>query len=256
MSRSKTPGQTLTAVRDFWEHNVCGEHYLESERQGSRAYFETITQERYRWHYHLPAFLDEVAQHGSTVLEIGCGMGIDSSELAKRGLQVTAIDLTLTGIKLARRNFQRLGLSGNFQVGNAEALHFADNSFDCVYSFGVLHHTPSTQQAIREVKRVLKPDGYAFIMLYSRCSLNFAVHSLLNRSFEYAKNPEIDAPVTRVYSRAELQVLFADFVDGTFRKRYLFGGGYKPLAYFMPRFLNDWTGRLLGWHWLIRAQKP
>ena len=92
-------------------------------------------------------------------------------------------------------------------------------------------------------------------MLYSRYSLNYVVHRLLNRPFEYSENPAIDAPVTRVYSQTELQDLFADFGDCTFKKRYLIGGGYKPIVYVVPRFVNDWGGRLFGWLWLIRARK-
>ena len=129
MIQEQPSGKTIASVQSFWEHNVCGEHLVDNAPQGSDAYFETITQERYRWHYHLPPFLDDVAHHGSTVLEIGCGMGIDSTELAKRGLHVTSIDLTQAGIALAQQNFLRLGLTGNFHVGNAEALDFADNSF-------------------------------------------------------------------------------------------------------------------------------
>lgn len=255
MNQSIFHNQPLARVREFWEQNVCGEHYSSDEPQGSETYFATIVKERYRWHYHLPAFLDEVTRYGVSVLEVGCGMGIDSAELAKRGMKVTAVDLTETGIFLAKQNFRRLGLRGDLQVGNAEALPFTANIFDCVYSFGALHHTPNVEQAIREVWRVLKPNGYAFLMLYSRYSLNFYVHKIFNRPFEYAKNPALDAPVTRAYSQRELQRLFSDFVECAFRKRYLFGAGYKPIASLIPTFLNDWMGKRVGWHWLIRARK-
>src|ERR1035438_9694909 len=129
-------------VREFWEKTPCGEHFVQGVPEGSARYFETITRERFRWEYHLPKFLDEVALAGRKVLEIGCGMGIDASELVRRGCDVTGIDLTERGITLARQNFARLGVMGDFRQGNAEALDFPDKSFDCVYSFGVLHHTP------------------------------------------------------------------------------------------------------------------
>ena len=246
----------LDGIRRFWEKNVCGELYLDGEEQGSHAYFDRVTRERYRWHYHLPPFLDEVAAHSGKVLEVGCGMGIDASELARRGADVTAVDLTEAGIGLARKNFDRLGLGGEFKVSNAEDLDFPDDSFDALFSFGVLHHTPNTDQALSEVWRVLKPGGTAYIMLYSRHSLNRWVHQLLGRGFENSGEDRDDAPVTRFYSRRELDELFRSFERCTFRKRYLFGAGYRPVAYFVPRFLNDALGRALGWHWLITARKP
>jgi ubiquinone/menaquinone biosynthesis C-methylase UbiE len=246
---------TIEAVREFWNENVCGESYLVDERRGAAEYFERISDERYRWHYHLPPFLDEVAAAGSEVLEIGCGMGIDAIQLVRRGVNLTAIDLTEAGIELARSNFARLGLSADLRVGNAEALDFADDSFDAVYSFGVLHHTPDTEKAISEVLRVLKPHGKAFIMLYSRYSLNRLVHRILGRGYEYSRDKQSDAPVTRVYSAKELGCLFRDYVDCSFRKRYLFGVGYRPVADLVPRGVNDLLGRILGWHWLIVGAK-
>jgi hypothetical protein len=66
---------------------------------------------------------------------------------------------------------------------------------------------------------------------------------------------DIDAPVTRVYSRNELRNLFHVFGSCTFRKRYLFGVGYQPIASLVPQRLNDALGRLWGWHWLITGSK-
>jgi len=86
-------------------------------------------------------------------------------------------------IDLARTNFAIRGLRGVFQVADAERLNFADSSFDVVYSHGVLHHTPDTQQAINEVQRVLKPGGRAIVMLYHRHSYNYAVNIRLLRRF-------------------------------------------------------------------------
>lgn len=247
---------TLASVKDFWERTPCGEIFTAGTQEGDDSYFEDITRERYRWEYHLQPFLDEVARAGKKVLEIGCGMGIDSSELAKRGCELTGIDLTERAIGLARRNFERLKLHGEFKTGNAEHLDFPDSHFDCVYSMGVLHHTPDTARAIAEVLRVLKPGGSAFIMLYSSISLNHLAHWILRAPYEYSREAGKDAPVTRMYSRSELVALFRDFEACTFRKRYLFGAGWKPVSNWVPTRLNDWLGRVFGWHWMIVAKKP
>ena len=246
----------LPAVKNFWEKTPCGEHFADSEKEGSDAYFRVITQQRYRWEYHLHPFLDETASAGRKILEVGCGMGIDASELALRGREVTGLDLTKRGIDLARRNFERLGLQGTFVVGNAEALPFADATFDVVYSMGVLHHTPQIAKSLSEVQRVLKPGGKAFIMLYSRYSLNRLAHLILRLPYEKSEEAVEDAPVTQVFSEKELRSLFSSYTEVSFRKRYLFGYGWKPVCYFVPRFLNDLLGRLFGWHWLIVARRP
>jgi SAM-dependent methyltransferase len=74
-------------------------------------------------------------------------------------------------------------LPGTFRVADAERLDFPDNSFDIVYSHGVLHHTPDTAGAIREVHRVLRPGGRAVVMLYHRNSYNYRINiSMLRRA--------------------------------------------------------------------------
>ena len=71
----------------------------------------------------------------------------------------------------------------SFQTADAENLEFADDSFDLVYSHGVLHHTPDTEGAVREIYRVLRPGGRAVVMLYHRDSYNYRVNiSVLRRA--------------------------------------------------------------------------
>jgi ubiquinone/menaquinone biosynthesis C-methylase UbiE len=68
------------------------------------------------------------------VLEIGCGVGIDTARFARAGARVTSIDLTEAGVALTRQLLELDGLHGDIAVGNAERLPFADDSFDLVYS--------------------------------------------------------------------------------------------------------------------------
>jgi SAM-dependent methyltransferase len=110
---------------------------------------------------------------GKQVLEIGIGNGADGVMFALNGGQYTGADLTEAALEATRKHFEVLGLTGKFQKENAEQLTFASNSFDIVYSHGVLHHTPNIQQAIDEVWRVLKPGGRAIIMLYHKHSFNY-----------------------------------------------------------------------------------
>jgi ubiquinone/menaquinone biosynthesis C-methylase UbiE len=162
-------------VRAFWQAHPCGTKFSEDD-VGSRAFFEAVEEHRYRTEWHIPdaAGFDEA--RGLRVLEIGCGLGTDGARFARAGAGYTGVDLTEAAVSLARRRFELEGLSGEFRVADAEALDFADESFDIVYSHGVLHHTPDAAAAVREVRRVLAPKGRAVVMLYHRDSYNYRVN--------------------------------------------------------------------------------
>jgi SAM-dependent methyltransferase len=117
------------------------------------------------------------------VLEIGCGLGTDGAQFAQAGADYTGVDLTEAAVDLARKRFELFDLQGKFQTADAESLDFEDESFDLVYSHGVLHHTPETGKAIREIHRILRPGGRAVVMLYHRGSYNYRVNiSVLRRA--------------------------------------------------------------------------
>ena len=141
---------TKTDVRDFWERNVCHVSFIENESLGSYEFFEEAKELRYRYHYHLLPLFDRLAQQypNGRLLEIGCSMATDLLEYANRGFSVAGIDLTEAGIDLAQKRFELYGQEADLRVADGEDIPFDDNTFDVVYSFGVLHHTPDTQQAI------------------------------------------------------------------------------------------------------------
>lgn len=161
-------------VREFWQANPCGTKFTDVET-GSREFFAQVEAHRYRTEWHIPVAAGFAESKGLRVLEIGCGLGTDAAQFARAGAIYTGVDLTDAAIELARRRFQIENLPGEFCTADAERLDFADNTFDLVYSHGVLHHTPDTAGAIREVHRVLKPGGRAMVMLYHRNSYNYRI---------------------------------------------------------------------------------
>ncbi|MGB8508781.1 MAG: methyltransferase domain-containing protein [Pyrinomonadaceae bacterium] len=167
-------------VRAFWQANPCGTKFTEAET-GTRAFFERVEEHRYRSEWHIPEAAGFADARGLRVLEIGCGLGTDGAGFARAGANYTGVDLTEAAIKLARRRFELENLRGEFRVADAEHLDFADDSFDLVYSHGVLHHTPDTRRAVKEVHRVLKPGGRAVVMLYHRDSYNYRINICLLR---------------------------------------------------------------------------
>jgi SAM-dependent methyltransferase len=161
-------------VRAFWQAHPCGTKFSDAEI-GTREFFERVEAHRYAKEWHIPAAANFAAARGLRVLEIGCGLGIDGAQFALAGADYTGIDLTNASIELARKRFELAGLRGEFRIADAEQLDFPDNAFDLVYSHGVLHHTPDTARAVREIHRVLKPGGRAIVMLYHRGSYNYRI---------------------------------------------------------------------------------
>ena len=169
-------------VRAFWQQNPCGTKFADAS-PGSRRFYELVEEHRYKKEWHIPTAADFANSKNLSVLEVGCGLGTDGAQFAKAGAKYTGIDLTDAAVDLAKRRFELFNLPGAFRVADAERLLFANNSFDIVYSHGVLHHTPDTAAAVREIHRVLRPGGKAVIMLYHRDSYNYRVNiSMLRRA--------------------------------------------------------------------------
>ena len=179
---SETNSQLKDRVRAFWQEHPCGTKFADAP-PGSRKFFELVEAHRYQKEWHIPAAAGFTHAKNLRVLEIGCGLGTDGAQFAQAGADYTGIDLTDAAVDLARRRFELFNLRGNFRVADAEQLDFPDNSFDLVYSHGVLHHTPDTAAAVREIHRVLRPGGRAIVMLYHRDSYNYRVNiSILRRA--------------------------------------------------------------------------
>jgi ubiquinone/menaquinone biosynthesis C-methylase UbiE len=242
-------------VSDFWTRNVNAERIMgrsvsEHER-GSELYFAELEAQRYRSHRHLPEWIASM-QPGSEVLEVGCGIGMDSARMAQHGLRVTAVDLTVVGPATASRRAQVRQFDTSYLCSDAEHLPFQDNTFDYVYSFGVMHHAPDTQRCVDEAYRVLRPGGQALIMLYHRHSLNEFVHRLLRVPFE--ERDEL-CPVVRRYTTKEIHDVFSRFAKVEVRPDFVFGEGYGSLFRWTPLPIYRLLSRYLGWHLMIRATR-
>lgn len=160
----------LRAVQAFWDEASCGEVYATGTDLA--AQLEAQARERYRLEPAIPAFarFDEGA--GREVLEVGVGMGADHVRWAEAGpRRLVGLDLTPRAVDWTRRRLALAGRRSELLLGDAEHLPFPDGSFDLVWSWGVLHHSPDPAAAFREVARVLRPGGTARIMIYHRSSI-------------------------------------------------------------------------------------
>jgi len=168
----------VSDVNAFWNTEACGTHFV-SDSTDVADFYEKFREQRYRTEWHIPLLVPFTEAKGKSVLEIGTGNGADAAMFALNGANYTGVDLTEAALDATRQHFEVLGLDGRFQRENAEQLSFSDDSFDWVYSHGVLHHTPDPQRAINEVWRVLKPNGRAIIMIYHKNSFNYYLRIML-----------------------------------------------------------------------------
>ncbi|MGH2538593.1 MAG: class I SAM-dependent methyltransferase [Candidatus Promineifilaceae bacterium] len=213
------------AVRDYWDSHTLGMQYVSdrSLEPGTAEFFGHIRpwMNPFKFPWIMARIEREAALlQGKHLLEIGCGMGYDSLEFLRRGVRVTATDLTPNAVRLARRHFELEGVAAEaVQTANALDLPFDDNTFDAVWANGVLHATGDTRRAIGEAWRVLKPDGRAIIShFYRRPSWMYLLHRYGRVNIEFK---EQDPPVNDFYTEAEITAMFAGFeIVETAREHY------------------------------------
>lgn len=249
---SRELDRSVGAVRDYWDSHTLGMQYVTDHtlKPGTKEFFEHIRP----WMnpFKFPWIMERIdresrALAGKHLLEIGCGMGYDSLEFLKRGVRVSAIDLTESAARLSKMHFEVAGVTAeSVQVGNALALPFEDAAFDAVWANGVLHATGDTRRAIAEVRRVLKPGGRAMIChFYRRPSWMWVVHRLGREPIEAHDE---DPPVNEFYTEAAILSMFDGFrVVETAREHHralpvakrgikaaLYHGVFRPLYNLLP----------------------
>ena len=154
-------------MKMHWEAEPCDSRYGRGNDGGN--FFQEVSRKRYELEPFIPGFADFAGGKGKRVLEVGVGLGVDFWGWVKSGARATGVDLTSRAIRLTREHLDRRGISrGAYHLSqtDAESLPFCSHVFDLVYSWGVLHHTPRTEKAFREVSRVLAPGGVLKAMVY------------------------------------------------------------------------------------------
>ena len=180
-------------VRAFWQAHPCGTKFADAE-PGTRRFYELVEEHRYEKEWHIPLAADFSSARGLKVLEIGCGLGTDGVQFARAGADYTGVDLTEAAVELTRKNFELFNLPGTFRTADAENLDLNDNSFDLVYSHGVLHHTPDTARAVREIHRVLRPGGRFTYTTWHGPSSGGTLIGLMLKTFQRLANMDVGLP--------------------------------------------------------------
>jgi SAM-dependent methyltransferase len=258
-----------------WTAVPCG---LVEGEPGTREYVEQLLRSRAEY---APWMDDELAYEacrGLDVLDVGSGQGIDVIRFARAGARVTGIDLTPRHVELARAHLAALELDGTVVEADATALPFPDGSFDAVSSNGVLHHVPEIDDALREIRRVLRPGGTLRIAVYNRNSFHYWLGQFLwegmrrGRLLRGASMADVlsetverggatTRPLVRVYSPRQVRGLLqgAGFT-GVRTSVHQFDVDdvpiLHPLRRFWPSALSTALGRVAGWYVVASGRKP
>lgn len=260
-------------AREQWGQDPCGAETAPEHELGTREFFDAVERNRYidyaPW---MPQLMGFDQFPGASLLEIGCGMGTDLLQFARGGASCTGVDLTPRSVEITRHRFALYRQQGSFMISDGERLPFKANSFDVVYSNGVLHHTPDTEGAINEVHRVLRPGGVAKVMLYHRNSLNYWVEIVLRRGVfgaEYLRGRSSEEimsrviefsehearPLVKVYSRKQARALFSQFKDVRVDVEQLVRRELRFLSPLVSDSLFEKLARSIGWNVIITARK-
>ena len=172
MSHSTAP-VSLADVQRYWDARPCNIRHS-PKPVGSREYFDEVEARKYLVEPHIPGFADFERWRGKRVLEVGCGIGTDSINFARAGAELTAVDLSSESLRVAEKRaaVMEVGDRIRFRQANAEELASVldGESFDLVYSFGVVHHTPRPDRALAEMRKLVAPGGTLKLMVYHRRS--------------------------------------------------------------------------------------
>ncbi len=263
-------------VRDYWDERPCNIRHS-PKPVGTRDYFDEVERRKYFVEPHIPGFADFGRWTGKRVLEVGCGIGTDTTNFARAGAQVTAVDLSEKSLAVARRRAEVYGLADRvtFVQANVEELPASVpiETYDLVYSFGVIHHTPHPERAVANIKNYMGPDSEFRLMLYSKVSYKLfwimreeGIWDLGRLDELIARNSEAQTgcPVTYTYTVEGVRRLLSGFEILTLRKAHIFTWDIQSYVQYEYRKDPAWASvgddllteleKELGWHTLVQAR--
>jgi 2-polyprenyl-3-methyl-5-hydroxy-6-metoxy-1,4-benzoquinol methylase len=268
----------IDAVREYWNRRPCNIRHS-TKTPGSREYFDEVEHRKYFVESHIPGFAEFPRWQGKHVLEIGCGIGTDTMNFARHGASVTAVDLSEKSLEMARKRAEVCGLADRIQFyhGSAETLTTVVpvDTYDLVYSFGVIHHTPHPDRVLEQIRDYVRPGSTVKIMVYHRRSWKVFWILMTYGKGQFWKLPEIVArnseaetgcPVTYTYTKREFRELLEQHGFRVKRMDVEHIFPYRIRDYVQYRYVKEWyfqwmpetlfraLERRLGWHLCVTAE--
>ncbi len=268
------------AVRAHWEAETAGVRY--GDASNLQAFYRQVRERRYELEPYIPDFAGFANLQDKRVLEIGVGGGVDFSNFVLNGAIATGVDFTRAALEHAEAQLRLVGAGqADFTLRRADAedLPFPDHTYDLVYSWGVLHHTPDTPRAFSEALRVLKPGGTLKAMVYHTPSwtgwMLWVLYALMRgrpwMSPRRCVHEHLESPGTKAYTLSEIQGLLAETGFTAIKTSTKLGPGdlltirpsdrYRSLSARLawklyPRWLVRAAGDRFGLFLLIEATRP
>lgn len=254
---------SLKEVQNFWNARPCNLRHSNAP-VGTKQYFDEVEERKYFVEPHIPAFADFSNWVGKRVLEIGCGMGTDATNFARNGAIYTGVELSSESLNLAKQRFELFGLTGRFIEGNAEEIDQILNgeTFDLIYSFGVLHHTPSLENALKGIHTLMHANSTFKMMVYAENSWKSA---MIAAGLDQPE-AQYGCPIANTYTNHEITDILhkLGFLLASIEQDHIFPyvvEEYKKYNYVreswfqnMPHDVFSAIEKKLGWHLLITAR--
>ena len=253
----------ITDVKNFWDSRPCNIRHS-PKPIGSKEYFDEVEQRKYFVEPHIVKFADFSAWENKEVLEIGCGIGTDAVNFIRAGAKYTGVELSTESLSMTRKRLEVFNLDGNLVEGDVENLEkvLSKKKFDLIYSFGVLHHTPSLDKALQQIVKYSNYETVIRIMVYAKNSWK---QKMIDVGLDQPE-AQFGCPIANSYSNAEIEAIFDrngldlvtigqdhifPYVVEEYRK---YNYVVEPWFRNMPKKMFETLEKSFGWHLLIEAK--
>jgi SAM-dependent methyltransferase len=252
---------TIEEVKKFWNNRPCNIRHS-SKEVGTKEYFLEVERKKFKAEPHILEFTEFTKWDGKKVLEIGCGLATAGINFALSGSDYTGVELSEESLSLAKKRFEVFGQTGTFYSGNAEQLSsfVPVETYDLIYSFGVIHHSPHPEKIISEIKKYMNENSVLKIMLYAKNSWkNYMIDAGLDQP-----EAQYGCPIANTYTKEDVVELLDGYEVLSIEQDHIFPyqvepykrGEYIKQPWFdaMPPEMFRSLEKNLGWHLLITAK--
>ncbi len=216
---------TIEEVKKFWDDRPCNIRHS-SKEVGTLEYFNEVTKKKFFVENHILKFTKFPQWENKKVLEIGCGLGTVGINFSFNGADYTGVELSKESLEIAEKRFDLYNQPGRFYLGNAEELSsfVPVETYDLIYSFGVIHHSPQPEKIISEIKKYMNENSVLKIMLYAKDSWkNYMIESGLDQP-----EAQYGCPIANTYTKQDVVELLDGYEVLSIEQDHIFPYQVEP----------------------------